>query len=116
MSSLVRSELRKLTSTAATWWLALGVVALSLLAGATGSSNADAGEPLSHQQFVFVAAFTTKLVFVLLGIRIMTDELRHGTVIPTFLVSPRRSRKRRRPRRPRSGRAVRHREHHLAVP
>lgn len=93
MNNQMRSELRKLFTTRTVWWLALGVVGMALLAtsSVSGQSAAEYAKPLADQQFFFVNMFS-RLLLLVLGIRMVTDEFRYGTAVPTFISSPNRTR------------------------
>jgi ABC-2 type transport system permease protein len=105
MTGLVRSELRKISSTRLWWGLAIGALLFTALqAGLTaGFAGVDAGggQPPSPAldtgdaiRSVYVtSAFAGTYVFALiLGITGMTGEHRYKTITPTFLVTPRRPR------------------------
>ena len=91
MSRLVASELLKLRTTRTIWAVALPAVGLSLLSVVIGlavSAFRDAGD--------VAALFTTGnlggLLVLILGIVGVTGEHRHGTITPTFLITPDRAR------------------------
>jgi hypothetical protein len=68
----------------------MGLVVMAVLS-VSGQPASEVAKPLDEQQFYFLSTFV-KLLIVVVGIRIVTDEYRFGTVMPTFTVSPRRSR------------------------
>ena len=101
MINLIRAELRKLFSTKLWLWLLLGACVLS--GGSTalliGFADQAAASPQSGIPPVESDAFTqlalaggaNAVIFLLiLGIIGMTQEYRHRTATPTFLVTPRR--------------------------
>jgi ABC-type transport system involved in multi-copper enzyme maturation permease subunit len=105
MTGLVRSELRKISSTRLWWGLLVGAVLFTALqAGLTaGFAGVDAGggQPPSPaldtdeaiRSVYITGAFAGTYVFALiLGITGMTGEYRYKTITPTFLVTPRRPR------------------------
>lgn len=105
MTGLVRSELRKITSTRLWWALLIGAVLFSALqSGVTAAfagMEAGSGQPgmagldtAEGVRSVYpMAMFTGTYMFALvLGITGMTGEYRYQTITSTFLVSPRRSR------------------------
>jgi ABC-2 type transport system permease protein len=105
MGGLLRSELRKITSTRLWWGLLLGALAFTALqAGITaGFAGVDPGggqpaspaldTPEAIRSVYAAAAFAGTYIFaMILGITGMTGEYRYQTITPTFLVTPRRSR------------------------
>ncbi len=105
MIALVRSELRKVTSTRLWWGLLLGAaVYTAIQAGASAAvagMDTGAGQPVppgldtaEGLRGVYAASMVTgTYVFaMILGITAMTGEYRYQTVTPTFLASPRRER------------------------
>jgi len=105
VTALVRSELRKVTSTRLWWALLLGALVFSAIqsvasavvagmepgAGAPTMPGLDTAEAVRS---VYPSAmFSGTYIFALvLGITGMTGEYRYQTITSTFLVSPRRSR------------------------
>jgi ABC-2 type transport system permease protein len=98
VTTLVRAELLKLRTIRVTYGLlagavamaALGVVAVILTAGDEGG-----GPPLETAEGVrnvFGNVGSVSILTLVLGILVVTGELRHGTVTQTFLVTPARSR------------------------
>jgi len=103
--ALLRSELRKITSTRLWWGLLAGAVLYSLVqAGANAAvagMDPGAGQPPTAPldtaeaiRTVYASsAFQGGYIFaMILGITGMTGEYRYQTITPTFLASPRRSR------------------------
>lgn len=94
MSALVRSELLKVR-TVRSWWAYLIVIVLLTgigAAGEIGSSESDNRSTLDFQLGLVDIIGLSVLFALILGITIVTNEFRHGTVTPTFLVEPRRER------------------------
>jgi ABC-type transport system involved in multi-copper enzyme maturation permease subunit len=104
-TALVRSELRKITSTRLWWGLLVGaLVYTAIQAGASAAvagMEPGGGQPASPGlgtaeglRGVYAASMVTgTYVFaMILGITAMTGEYRYQTVTPTFLASPRRER------------------------
>lgn len=93
MKGLLSSELRKVATTSTFYWLLVGAVAFSLLAvsSLSGVDDAQLARPVEEQLFLFLGTFV-KVGFLILGIRVITDEFRFGTANPTFLFTPARSR------------------------
>ena len=92
MRSLVTAELRKLRTTRSTWGLLAGMVAMVALGVYTTvseSSPAELRKPLHEQQLMLVLLYTRLFVLVL-GVKVVTDEFRHGTIVPTLLATPQR--------------------------
>jgi ABC-2 type transport system permease protein len=94
MKSLVKAEITKLITTRAAIGLLAGAVAINVLAVIAPGENAVAefSRPLHEQQWVFIAATLMRVFLLVLGIRAVTDEFRHGTITPSVLVAPRRAR------------------------
>jgi ABC-2 type transport system permease protein len=103
--ALLRSELRKITSTRLWWGLLLGAVLYALVqAGANAAvagSDPGAGQPtlapLDTAEAIRTvyagSAFQGSYIFaMILGITGMTGEYRYRTITPTFLATPRRAR------------------------
>lgn len=101
MINLVRAELRKLFSTKLWLWLLLGACVLSggFTALTIGFADQAAADPQSGFPPVGSDAFTqlalagganAVVFFLILGIIGMTQEYRHRTATPTFLVTPKR--------------------------
>ena len=91
MSALVGAELLKLRTTRAPFVLALAALALAAVAvsGTIGAGLLDEGQ--RALELAGAAAFSTFFA-TLLGILIVTNEYRHGTITQTLLVTPRRLR------------------------
>ena len=104
MTSLVRSELRKISSTRLWWGMLVGVVLYT--AASAGASAAFAGvdpgtgqtglPPLGTPEAIRTvyasATFTGSYLFAMvLGITGMTGEYRYQTITGTFLGTPRRA-------------------------
>ena len=94
MTALVQAELLKVR-TVRSWWAYLIVIVLLTGIGAAGeigsSDNADRST-LSFQLDLVETIGLAVLFAIILGITIITNEFRHGTVTPTFLAEPRRER------------------------
>lgn len=88
--SLVAAELLKLRTTRVTWVLTLVAV---LLAGISTAALVGSGSLGEHRALALAqgATFASVLATVL-GILLVTNEYRHGTITTTFLVEPRRAR------------------------
>ena len=102
---LVRSELRKITSTRLWWGMLVGLVVFTAIqavaVAATAGSPAQGGAPATPGletaeaiRSVYAGSlFTGSYIFAMvLGITGMTGEYRYQTITPTFLVTPRRPR------------------------
>jgi ABC-2 type transport system permease protein len=103
--ALVRSELRKITSTRLWWALLIGAVLYALIQAAANAAIAGsdpgpgqpATAPLDTAQAIRTvyagSAFQGAYIFaMILGITGMTGEYRYQTITPTFLATPRRPR------------------------
>ena len=94
MRGLLRSELLKQRTTRTNLGFLLIMLALILFAVALHSFALKAGSLASHdgQMHVFGWGGLGALFAALVGAMSITGEIRHGTIRPTFLVTPRRSR------------------------
>jgi len=94
MTDQLLSELRKMRSTRTNLGLLAGMVFLTLLTVSVNGFVTDAVELRSHdnQHLVLSAGTNGALFAALIGIMAITSEFRHGTIRPTFVVTPRRSR------------------------
>ena len=93
MTALLRSELLKVR-TVRSWWAYLIVIVLFTAIGVAaeiGSSNADRGTSDFQASLVDIVGVSV-LFAIILGITVITNEFRHGTVTPTFLAEPHRER------------------------
>lgn len=88
------SEFRKMRSTRTNLGLLAGMVALILVflltVGLTGTSSDLADH--DHQYRVFSVGTQAALFATLIGVMAITSEFRHGTIRPTFVVTPLRGR------------------------
>lgn len=94
MRALVGSELRKLRTTRSSWGLLAGMLAMVAVGTTSIISESPAEElhkPLHEQPLMLMLTYTRLFVLVL-GVKVATDEFRHGTAVPTFLATPRRCR------------------------
>jgi hypothetical protein len=94
VTALVHAELVKFRTTRTAIGVLLSAVALVALgaAGTVGTAEAvDLGTEDLTQDVVASALFAGLIAFIV-GILCVTVEWRHGTVTPTFLVTPRRGR------------------------
>jgi len=94
MSGQIEAELLKIRSTRTTIGLALGMIALIVLFALLSGLLTKAPHLMSSQdQLGLLSVGSFSGVFsALAGIMLITSEYRYGTIRPTFLVSPRRSR------------------------
>lgn len=95
MNAVLRSEFRKIRTTRSVFGLLAGTVVLAGLALWGSLSSATPAElaagltvPFGYAGIVIIAM----LFVMVLGIRSFTDEVRHGSVVPTFLATPKRLR------------------------
>ena len=95
MSNAFRAEVLKQRSTRTVLWLfgaMVGLVALAVVLHGVGLPIAALSDR-SRQLMVFgLGGFLGSLFAALLGALSITTEIRHGTIRPTFLVTPRRGR------------------------
>ena len=94
MSGQIRAELLKIRSTRTTIGLALGMIAIVLLFALLSGLLTKAPHLMSSQdQLGLLSVGSLSGVFsALAGIMLITSEYRYGTIRPTFLFTPRRSR------------------------
>jgi ABC-type transport system involved in multi-copper enzyme maturation permease subunit len=94
MKDLIRSEALKLKTTRGALWLLLGAVAINVFAVVAPGENAirDFARPLAEQQSWFIVTTLMRILLLVLGIRAITEEFRHGTITPTLLATPDRTR------------------------
>jgi ABC-type transport system involved in multi-copper enzyme maturation permease subunit len=94
MSGQIKAELLKIRTTRTTIGLALGMIALILLFALLSGLLTKAPHLMSSQdQLGLLSVGSLSGVFsALAGIMLITSEYRYGTIRPTFLFSPRRSR------------------------
>ena len=95
MNAVLRSEFRKIRTTRSAFGLLAGTVVLAGLALWGSLSSATPAElaagltaPFGYAGIVIIAM----LFVMVLGIRSFTDEVRHGSIVPTFLATPKRLR------------------------
>jgi ABC-type transport system involved in multi-copper enzyme maturation permease subunit len=91
MKALLKSEFRKLLTTRTVYGFLLAMVAVAVVT-VIDAPKADGADSLHEQQYVFFTGLLTRVLLLVLGIRIVTDEFRHGTIVPSLLAAPRRLR------------------------
>jgi ABC-2 type transport system permease protein len=92
MYNLIRSEFRKLVTTRTIYLFAIAIVIVAAVTVA--DPNHDPGtfaKPFNELPFVFFTTLLTRLLILVMGIRVITDEVRYGTHVPTFLSAPSRT-------------------------
>jgi hypothetical protein len=95
VTALLAAELLKVRTVRSTWGYALAVLALAGLvtAGTIGSeSDERRSEPSFQGDLLLDGSAPATVVALLLGIILVTNEFRHGTITPSLLVTPRRAR------------------------
>jgi ABC-2 type transport system permease protein len=94
MTDQLLSELRKMRSTRTNLGLLAGMIALILLTVLLNGFIIKKPELAEMKnQFAVLSAGTAAALFAaLIGVMAITSEVRHGTIRPTFVVTPRRSR------------------------
>jgi ABC-2 type transport system permease protein len=92
VNKLISSEFLKLLSTRSVYLLVAGVAGLSVMTVLDVGSQDSFAKPFDEQTFVFFTALLSRALILVLGIRLVTDEFRHGTVVPTILAAPQRTR------------------------
>jgi ABC-2 type transport system permease protein len=95
MRNLLAAELLKLTTLRSTWVYVIATLALAGLftAGGIGGESDEGRADPDYQYGLFLdTSFATSIFALLLGILLVTNEFRHGTITRTLLVTPRRNR------------------------
>ena len=94
MTDQLLSELRKMRSTRTNLGLLAGMIALILLTVLLNGLITKKPElaELKNQYAVLSAGTAAALFAALIGVMAITSEFRHGTIRPTFVVTPHRSR------------------------
>jgi ABC-type transport system involved in multi-copper enzyme maturation permease subunit len=91
MRALVKAEWIKLTTTRTAMGLLLGAAAVTMLGAFStimSGNPADLAAPLHRQHLFLLASINLSLFALVLGIRGVTDEFRHGSIVPTLLLEP----------------------------
>src|SRR4029450_8848117 len=94
MTDQLLAKLRKMRSTRTKLGLLAGMVALILLTVVLTGFITKASELSGHDhQHALLSAGTAGALFAaLIGVMAITSEFRHGTIRPTFVVTPHRTR------------------------
>jgi ABC-type transport system involved in multi-copper enzyme maturation permease subunit len=95
MMQQIRSEFRKIKTTRSAVALLVGMLALSGLAMWATVKNASPDElatALSSPEVLAAVVVAVPIFVLVLGVRSFTDEIRHGSIVPTFLATPARTR------------------------
>ena len=94
MTDQLLSELRKMRSTRTNLGLLAGMIALILLSVILTGFLTKKSELVGlENQFALLSAGTSAALFAaLIGVMAITSEFRHGTIRPTFVVTPQRDR------------------------
>ena len=95
MTRLFTAELLKLRTLRSTWGFVLVALAFAGLVTAGhigGTSGTERLDPEFQFGLVLDAAFPGSVLALLLGITLVTNEFRHGTIARTLLATPRRAR------------------------
>ncbi len=95
MSNLYLAELLKLRTLRSTWGFGLITLlfaALLTAASIGGSPDEDRFDPELQSGIAIDVAFPASILALLLGIILVTNEFRHGTIARTLLATPRRGR------------------------
>ncbi len=94
MTDQLLSELRKMRTTRTNLGLLAGMIAVILVfllvVGLTGTSSDLADH--DHQHRLFSVGTQGAIFATLIGVMAITSEFRHGTIRPTFVVTPHRGR------------------------
>ena len=95
MTNLFAAELLKLRTVRSTWGFALVALLIAGLvtAGNIGSAQEqDRLDPEFQFRIILDGAFPASILALLLGMILVTNEFRHGTIARTLLATPRRGR------------------------
>jgi ABC-2 type transport system permease protein len=95
MTRLFAAELLKLSTLRSTWGfslVALGLAGVVTAGNIGGKSQEGRLDPEFQSQLVLDAAFPAVVLSLLLGMVLVTNEFRHGTITRSLLVTPRRTR------------------------
>lgn len=95
MTRLFRAELLKLTTLRSTWgWVVLGLLFAGLITAGNigGTPERERLEPEFQSRMLLDGAFPAVVLALLMGIVLVTNEFRHGTIARTLLALPRRER------------------------
>jgi ABC-2 type transport system permease protein len=95
VTALYLAELLKLRTLRSTWGFVLVTMIFAGLVTAGnigGSAPADRLDPELQSQIALDVAFPASVLALLLGIILVTNEFRHGTIARTLLATPRRGR------------------------
>jgi len=94
MTDQLLSELRKMRSTRTNLGLLAGMIGLILLTVLLNGFITKKPElaEMKYQYAVLSAGTAAALFAALIGVMAITSEIRHGTIRPTFVVTPRRGR------------------------
>ncbi|MDQ4004689.1 MAG: hypothetical protein M3135_00080, partial [Actinomycetota bacterium] len=92
---MFRAELVKAWTTRTAVALTAGAVvavALGTISMVLSQPAEQLGRSLRDQQFYFITSMALTTFAGVLGVRSFTDEFRYGSILPTFLLQPRRGR------------------------
>lgn len=91
MTTALRAEVRKLTTTQVLFWMLVLVVGLSVLVASLTAGLSDSDSTGLMEDLINGTVGLAILISSVLGVIGITGEYRHLTVTPTFLSIPRRS-------------------------
>jgi len=95
MTALLLAEARKARTVRTTWLLLGAVAALAAIGTAEPLVSAPPQTvrvPLHEQPFLSAPGLIVTIFALVAGLRTVTEEHRHGTIVPTLLVTPARHR------------------------
>lgn len=95
MSRTLGSEISKALTTRSSVGLAAGAAVVMVLIATSVISSQPAQSldgALREAPYFLLAAFNVLMFALLIGIRVMTDDVRYGTIVPTLLATPSRRR------------------------
>ena len=92
MPRLMKVEAKRLLLNRATWGILAAAIAVALVSTLQTQIPSEEGKQLWERQAWLLTAINVQLFMLVLGAKFVTDDFRHGTIIPSALITPHRSR------------------------
>ena len=95
MRALLKAEFIKMTTTRTALGLVVGAAAVASLGAFSTIMSAKPealSRPVHDQDFFMLASINLAMFALVVGIRSFTDEFRHGSIVPTLVITPDRRR------------------------